>query len=105
MDAYAIVKTGGKQYTVHEGDVIKVELLAGKNEGDTVELTTLAAGNGEALKVGTPELSESVTATVLEAGKAKKVVIFKRRKRSTYRRKNGHRQNYHSIRIESIPVN
>ena len=103
MEAYAIVRTGGKQYTVQAGDVLNVELLPDKQEGDTVELATLAAKTGEGLLVGTPELEQKVTATVLKADRAKKIIVFKRRKRSTYRKKNGHRQGFHAIRIDSIP--
>lgn len=103
MDAYAVVKTGGKQYTVKAGDVLKIELLPGKGEGDSIELDTLAAKQGEALNVGQPELSEKVTATILREGRAKKIMVFKRRRRTTYRKKNGHRQSFHEIRIESIP--
>ena len=105
MQPYAIVKTGGKQYTVKAGDVIKVELIAGKKEGDAVELPTLAAQTGSDLLVGGPELAEKVKATVVGEGRAKKVIVFKNRRRSTYRRKNGHRQNFLSVRIDSIPGN
>ena len=101
--SYAVVKTGGKQYTVTQGDVIKIELLPGKTEGDSVNLATLAAGDGENLKVGTPELEEQVKATILESDRHKKVIVFKKRRRSTYRKKNGHRQGFHKIRIDSIP--
>ncbi len=103
MDSYAIIKTGGKQYTVQSGDILKVELLEGKNEGDTVELTTLATKKGSDLVVGTPELTEKVTATIVEAGLGKKITVFKRRRRTTYRRTRGHRQGYHALRIDSIP--
>ena len=103
MQAYAVVKTGGQQYTVRTGDVIKVELLDGKSEGDTVELPVLATRSGEELTVGTPELDVTVKATVLSEGKAKKILVFKKKKRTTYRRKNGHRQRFHAIQIDSIP--
>ena len=103
MQSYAVVKTGGKQYTVKTGDVLRVELLADQSEGDSVELTTLAASSENGLDVGTPELGDKVKATILGAGKGKKVLIFKTKKRSTFRKKNGHRQNFHSIRIDSIP--
>ncbi|MDJ0838543.1 MAG: 50S ribosomal protein L21 [Acidobacteriota bacterium] len=103
MEAYAVVKTGGKQYTVRTGDVLNVELLKGKSEGDSVELTTLAARAGETLAVGTPELESKVKATVLSAKRGKKILVFKNKRRSTFRKKNGHRQTFHAIRIESIP--
>ncbi|CAM2007020.1 50S ribosomal protein L21 [Acanthopleuribacter pedis] len=105
MQPYAVIKTGGKQYTVSAGDELRVEVIPGLSEGETVELETLAASNGTDLSVGTPELSDKVKATVLRAERGDKVVIFKSKRRSTYRRKNGHRQNYLAIRIDSIPGN
>jgi len=99
---YAVVKTGGKQYTVKEGDVLRVELLDG-NEGDSIELPTLAANNGEGLLVGSPELDQKVKATVLESGRAKKVLVLKWKRRKQYRKKTGHRQSFQAIRIDSIP--
>jgi len=103
MQPYAIVKTGGKQYTVRTGDVLRVELLNGKSEGDAVELPTLAARMGEELAIGTPELDACVKATILGEERGKKILVFKKKRRTTYRRKNGHRQRYHSIRIDAIP--
>lgn len=105
MQTYAVIKTGGKQYTVSAGDVIRVELLSGHQTGDEVELTTLAASSGGELKLGAPELDSKVKATILDQGRGKKVVVFKRKRRKGYRRKNGHRQSFHSIRIDSIPGN
>ena len=105
MESYAVIKTGGKQYTVKSGDVLKVEVFPGMNQGDTVELSTLATKTGSDLIVGAPELSEKVKATILDEGRGDKVIVFKRRRRSTFRRKNGHRQYYHAIRIDSIPGN
>lgn len=105
MSQYAVIQTGGKQYTVKTGDVLNIECLTGKKEGDTVELTTLATQTGSEFLVGTPELQGKVQATILEQARGKKVTIFKKRRRSTYRVKRGHRQNYHAIRIDSIPGN
>ena len=101
--AYAVVKTGGKQYTVKEGDVLQVELISEKQQGDQIELDTLAYSNGSDLQVGTPELETKVTATILDTGRKDKVTVLHKRRRSTYRKKNGHRQSFHQIRIESIP--
>ncbi|MEE9615112.1 MAG: 50S ribosomal protein L21 [Thermodesulfobacteriota bacterium] len=100
---YAVIKTGGKQYTVREGDVLKVETLGGE-AGDPLELTeVLAVGEGEELKVGTPVLPDAkVVCEVLEQGKHKKVVVFKKKRRKGYSRKQGHRQRYTSIRIKEI---
>jgi len=103
MNPYAVIQTGGKQYTVKTGDVLNVERISGKSEGDAVELTTLAAQTGSELMVGTPELETKVKATILNDTRGDKVTIFKKRRRSTYRVKRGHRQGYHAIRIDSIP--
>lgn len=104
MEQYAVIKTGGKQYTVQSGDVLNVELIPGASEGDTVELTTLAAKIGSDLKVGTPELTAKVQATVMGFDRGDKVMIFKKRRRETYRVKRGHRQNYLTLRIDTIPA-
>lgn len=103
MQSYAVVKTGGKQYTVKKGDILRVELLTDANEGDTVALTTLAVNAGGEMSIGMPELEQKVNARVLGAERAAKIVVFKKRKTSTYRRKNGHRQQLHKIEIASIP--
>ena len=103
MNPYAIVQTGGKQYTVQTGDVLKVEWIPDTREGEEVELTTLAANSGNGLRVGAPELESKVTAVVMGAGKGKKIIVFKMKKRKGYRRKRGHRQPYSALRIESIP--
>ncbi|MCB1884075.1 MAG: 50S ribosomal protein L21 [Geminicoccaceae bacterium] len=100
---YAVIKTGGKQYRVAPGDVIKVEKLDAE-AGGTVELAEvlLIGGEGEP-KVGTPLLGGAkVTATVLEQGKADKIVIFKKRRRKNSRRKTGHRQKLTVLRITDI---
>ena len=102
---YAVVKTGGKQYRVQEGDVLFVEKLDAEVDS-TVELTEVLAVGGETLKVGTPvvEVVEGakVTAKVVAQGKAKKVIVFKYKRKKDYRRKNGHRQPYTKIQIEKI---
>ncbi|PKR60077.1 MULTISPECIES: 50S ribosomal protein L21 [Thalassospira] len=100
---YAIIKTGGKQYKVAANDVIKVEKIAAQ-AGDTVKLeeVLMVAGDG-APKVGAPLLKgASVTAEVLEQAKGDKVIVFKKKRRHNYRRKNGHRQNLTVLRIKDI---
>ncbi|OSQ46692.1 50S ribosomal protein L21 [Thalassospira alkalitolerans] len=100
---YAIIKTGGKQYKVAANDVIKVEKIAAQ-AGDTVKLeeVLMVAGDG-APKVGAPLVAgASVTAEVLEQTKGDKVIVFKKRRRHNYRRKNGHRQNLTVLRITDI---
>ena len=99
---YAIIATGGKQYTVSEGDVIYIEKL-GKNAGDTVTFDqVLFVNNGEA-KVGEPTVAgASVTASVVEEGKAKKVIVYKYKRKTGYHKKNGHRQPFTKFKIEKI---
>lgn len=100
---YAIVQTGGKQYQVSPGDVIRVEKLS-TDVGQTVDLdTVLLVNDGETLHIGKPTLENArVTAKVLEHDKAKKVIVFKFKRRKNYRKKNGHRQEFTRIRVEDI---
>jgi large subunit ribosomal protein L21 len=99
---YAIIETGGKQYRVEKGDVIDIELL--EVEGDKIEFTNvLFLNNGSAPKVGLPHVAGStVTAELLQAVRGPKVLNFKYKKRSNYRRKVGHRQNYLRVKITEI---
>ena len=100
---YAIIKTGGKQYRVAAGDKLKVETLAAE-VGAKVDLTeVLAVSNGGEVKVGAPFLAgATVTATVLSHGRHDKVKIFKMRRRKHYQKRQGHRQNYTELRIDTI---
>jgi len=100
---YAVIRTGGKQYKVQEGEVLKLEKLAAE-VGETVEFDQILAvkTDGE-LKIGTPYVEGAkVTAKVLEQGKGKKIVVFKYKPKKNYRRKQGHRQPFTSVRIEKI---
>ncbi len=100
---YAIVKTGGKQYKVAQGDVLFVEKLEA-NEGDVVTLDQVLAVAGEnGLTVGAPVVEgATVTAKVVAQGKAKKVIVYKYKAKKDYRRKQGHRQPYTKIVVEKI---
>ena len=100
---YAIVKTGGKQYKVAQGDVLFVEKLEA-NEGDVVTLDQVLDVAGEnGLTVGSPVVEgATVTAKVVAQGKAKKVIVYKYKAKKDYRRKQGHRQPYTKLVIESI---
>ena len=100
---YAIVKTGGKQYKVAQGDVLFVEKLEAI-EGDVVTLDQVLAVAGEnGLTVGSPVVEgATVTAKVVAQGKAKKVIVYKYKAKKDYRRKQGHRQPYTKLVIESI---
>ena len=100
---YAVIKTGGKQYRVAAEEVLTVEKIAG-DAGSTVEFTEvlMLAGSGEP-KVGKPLLSGAkVTAEVVEQGRARKVIAFKKRRRKNSRRKRGHRQEQTTVRIKEI---
>ena len=100
---YAIIATGGKQYKVAEGDVIRVEKL-GVDAGESVTFDqVLVVSNDEDLKIGTPVVDgASVSATVVKEGKAKKVVVYKYKPKSGYHKKNGHRQLFTEVKIEKI---
>jgi large subunit ribosomal protein L21 len=102
---YAVVRTGGKQYTVREGDLIHTERIEGE-VGEVVELKeVLLVGGGKALKVGTPSVSRArVLGKIVEQGKDKKIVVFKMKKRKNVRRKSGHRQLYTKLMISQIKV-
>ena len=100
---YAVVKTGGKQYKVAKDDVIKVERLDGE-AGETVALEeVLMLGEGADVTVGTPVVEgATVAAEILEQARAKKILVFKKRRRQNYRRKKGHRQNITVLRVTDI---
>ena len=98
---YAIIATGGKQYKVAEGDVIRVEKL-GAEAGETVTFDQVLAVNNDGLKVGEDVASATVTASVVENGKAKKVIVYKYKPKTGYHKKNGHRQQYTAVKIEKI---
>jgi len=100
---YAVIKTGGKQYRVQEGDVITVEKLNAE-AGEVVKFEeVLLLNDGKEVKVGTPVVEgAAVTGTVVENGKGQKVIIFKYKAKKDYRKKQGHRQPYTKVRIESL---
>jgi len=100
---YAVIETGGKQYRVNKGDVIRVEKLTGDVGSEIGFERILMVGEGDQVKVGTPLLAgASVTGTVIEQDRHKKIVVFKMKRRKNYRKKQGHRQDYTGIRIEKI---
>lgn len=101
---YAVISTGGKQYRVKEGDVIRVEKLPA-GEGETVVLDKVfAVGEGAELQVGNPYVDAKVTAKVEAQDKAKKIIVFKYKPKKNYRRKQGHRQPYTLLKIEKIEI-
>nr|Q31IT6.1 RecName: Full=Large ribosomal subunit protein bL21; AltName: Full=50S ribosomal protein L21 [Hydrogenovibrio crunogenus XCL-2] len=101
---YAVIKTGGKQYRVREGQILRVESL-GANEGDKVEFDqVMMVGEGADVKLGAPLVEGAkVAATVTANGRGKKVTIIKfRRRKNRSRTKQGHRQNYTEVEITGI---
>jgi large subunit ribosomal protein L21 len=100
---YAVIKTGGKQYRVSPGDLLTVEKLAGEPGAELTFTEVLAATLGGSLKVGTPMLTGArVTATVLRQGRGKKILVFKKKRRKNYRRRQGHRQYLTTLRVTGI---
>jgi len=100
---YAIIETGGKQYKVREGDVITIERLKA-SVGETVAFDkVLMLSDGETVQIGAPVLEGAkVFGTVVENGKGKKIIIFKYKAKKNYRKKQGHRQPYTMVKIESL---
>jgi len=102
---YAVIKTGGKQHKVAEGEILKVEKLKA-SEGDPIDITDvlLIEKDGE-VTLGSPFIEGAkVSAKILRHGKEDKVTIIKMKRRKDYRKKQGHRQNYSEIQIEQISV-
>ena len=99
---YAIIATGGKQYKVAEGDIIRVEKL-GAEAGTTYSFDQVLAVNNGQLVVGTPTVAgATVTASVIGDGRGKKIIVYKYKRKSGYHKKNGHRQAYTEVKIEKI---
>jgi large subunit ribosomal protein L21 len=100
--AYAVIRTGGKQYRVAQGETVRVELLAG-NPGDTVKFDDVLMIGGEQPKFGSPLVSgASVEGEILGEVLGDKLVVFKFRRRKRSRRKAGHRQHYTAVKITSV---
>lgn len=100
---YAVIKTGGKQYRVAQGETLKIESVAGDVGSAIVLDKVLMVGNGDKVNVGKPMISgASVKATIVSHGRHDKVKIFKMKRRKHYQKHQGHRQNYTEIRIDGI---
>ena len=95
--SYAIIKTGGKQYAVEEGQTLRVPTIDEK-EGKKIELEALLSGEGKDAKVG----NGKVKATVVGHGRGEKIIVFKKKRRKQYKRRYGHRQGYTEIKIDKI---
>ena len=98
---YAVIATGGKQYKVSEGDIINVEKLAVK-AGETVTFDDVIAVNDGTIKAGADVAGSTVTASVVKEGRAKKVIVYRYKRKTGYHKKNGHRQSYTQVKIEKI---
>jgi len=103
---YAVMKTGGKQYKVSQGDVLRVEKLVA-NEGDSFEFNdVLLVANGEKIEIGSPHVDGGkVTATIEAHGRGKKIKIVKFKRRKHHMKQMGHRQSYTDVKITSITAN
>jgi len=100
----AVIKTGGKQYTVNPGDIIDVELLSGE-PGDAIEFdeVLMVSNDKGEVQVGSPIVEKAVVkAKIVKEKKGKKIIVFKFKRRKDYRNKNGHRQRYTTVEITDI---
>lgn len=102
---YAIIKTGGKQYRVAPGDVLRVERLPGERGEEVILDQVLLVTDGQELKVGQPLVENAtVRCQILRQGKGKKVIVYKKKRRKNYRRKQGHRQLFTALQVSEILV-
>ena len=99
--AYAIIQAGGKQFRVNEGDIVQVPSLTA-DVGASVEFDALLAADGDQIKVGESLEGQRVTGTVVEHGRARKIIVFKKKRRKQYKKIHGHRQNFTAVRIDSV---
>jgi large subunit ribosomal protein L21 len=100
---FAIIQTGGKQYRVSPGDILRVELLPGERGDEVLLEQVLLVADGDAIQVGQPMVAGArVVSEILRQGKAKKILVFKKKRRKKYRRRQGHRQLYTAIEIKDI---
>ena len=104
LGGFAVIATGGKQYKVRVGDLVRVEKMIGEyKEGDTITFDkVLLVSDGTSTKIGEPEVSGAkVTGTLNKIGRAQKVIVLKYKQKSRYYKKNGHRQPFFEVKIES----
>ena len=100
---YAVVATGGKQYKVQEGQILRVEKIPGDIGSSVTFDKVLMTSDGEVVNIGQPVLENAeVNGHIIEQGKAKKIIVFKYKRRKRYRRKQGHRQQYTAVKIDRI---
>ena len=102
---YAVIRTGGKQYRVSPGDIIRTEKLAGDAGAPVAFTDVLMTSAGGAVRVGSPVIGDvRVTGLILQQGKAKKILVYKKKKRKNYRRHHGHRQLETTVRVTAIEI-
>lgn len=102
---YAVVNTGGKQYKVQKGETLRIEKIPGEVGTRVTFDKVLMVADGENVRVGQPLLEKAaVLASIVEQDKAKKIIVFKYKRRKRYRRKQGHRQPFTAIRIDGIDM-
>ncbi|MBF0301742.1 MAG: 50S ribosomal protein L21 [Desulfamplus sp.] len=102
---YAVIKTGGKQYKVEEGQILKFEKLDGETGSEIKFNDVLLYSDGEKITLGAPVIENAVvSANIVEHGKGKKVIVFKYKRRKSYKRMKGHRQLYTAVKINSIQI-
>lgn len=100
---YAVIRTGGKQYRVSEGDLVKVEKLDGEVGEEVTLVDVLFIGDNGAVKIGAPVVANAkVIGEIVSQGKAKKILVFKKKRRKSYSRQHGHRQPLTTLRITGI---
>lgn len=100
---FAIIQTGGKQYRVSPGDILRVEHLPGERGDEVLLEQVLLVADGEAIQVGQPLVAGArVVSEIVRQGKAKKIIVFKKKRRKKYRRKQGHRQLFTALEIKDI---
>jgi large subunit ribosomal protein L21 len=100
---YAVVTTGGKQYKVQEGDILRIEKIPGEVGSPVTFDQVLLYSDGENLDIGKPMLDNiSVKGRIVEQDRSKKIIVFKYKRRKRYRRKRGHRQYYTAVKVDKI---
>ncbi len=100
---YAVIQSGGKQYRVSPGEMVKIEKLTGKAGDPVVFDKVLMTSDGEKVTLGSPYLSEArVTGRITRHGKNRKIVVFKYKRRKGYRKKQGHRQDFTLVKVEDV---
>ena len=99
---FAIIRAGDKQFRVEENQTLRVPTI-GKSIGETVEFDVLVMGGAEGTKIGAPAVSGArVTGTIIDHGRAEKIIVFKKKRRKQYKRKQGHRQDFTTVKIDTI---